>query len=235
MGGADDPSDTGRGERLRRRRAEAARDARVRRRRRVLLLLAVAAAAGVLAGLLAAGSKNDGAAPPAQPAVATPEPITGTTPAAMRPAEQSAVDVDELRAKADWPLRGERARGARVPILMYHLIGEPKAQVAYPDLWVTPTDFQAQVTALGAAGFTAVTMDELWTAWHGDGALPRRPVVFSFDDGDISQVMNAAPVLKEAGWPGVLNLTLDHLGDDGLPRWGVKRMLRQGWELALTP
>jgi peptidoglycan/xylan/chitin deacetylase (PgdA/CDA1 family) len=54
--------------------------------------------------------------------------------------------------------------------------------------------------------------------------------VLSFDDGYASQVRNAQPELRRAGWPGVLNLTLANL-----PRLGgvsaVRRMVRAGWEV----
>ncbi|MGE4426971.1 MAG: polysaccharide deacetylase family protein [Solirubrobacteraceae bacterium] len=131
----------------------------------------------------------------------------------------------------DWPVAGADARAARVPILMYHLVADAPAGTAYPDLWVPPSRFRSQIEALQRAGFEAVTMGEVWDAWHGDGHLPRRPVVVSFDDGSLSQVMNAAPVLLKAGWPGVLNLTVQNLGNDGLPMWGARRMIRQGWEI----
>ena len=59
---------------------------------------------------------------------------------------------------------------------------------------------------------------------------PRRPVVFSFDDGYASQARIALPVLRRAGWPGVLNLTLSHL--DGLGgETAVRRLIRAGWQI----
>lgn len=112
---------------------------------------------------------------------------------------------------------------------MYHLIAEAPAGTSYPELWVPPAEFAAQVAALKEAGFTGVTLDELWDAWHGKGRLPRHPIVLSFDDGSYSQVLGAGPVLLKAGWPGVLNLTVDHVGAEGIPSWGVKRLVRQGW------
>ncbi|MFA4929317.1 MAG: polysaccharide deacetylase family protein, partial [Patulibacter sp.] len=133
--------------------------------------------------------------------------------------------------RAGWPVHGAAATRARVPILMYHVIADAPAGTAYPDLWVGPDRFAAQVDALREAGFTAITMEELWAAWHDGGRLPKHPVVLSFDDGEISHAMNAAPVLQKVGWPGVLNLTVDNLGPKGLPMWGAKRLIRQGWEI----
>lgn len=139
--------------------------------------------------------------------------------------------TDRKREVAGWPLHGAAAQRAPVPILMYHLVANAPAGTAYPDLWVAPERFQQQVDALRGAGFTAVTMSEVWAAWHEGGRLPRRPVVLSFDDGDITHALNVAPVLKRAGWPGVLNLAVNHLGKGGLPMWGARRLLKQGWEI----
>nr|WP_246851792.1 polysaccharide deacetylase family protein [Patulibacter sp. SYSU D01012] len=74
-------------------------------------------------------------------------------------------------------------------------------------------------------------MEELWRAWHGTGRLPSRPVVLSFDDGDLSHLTRAAPVLAAVGWPGVLNLAVNHLGPKGLPRWAARRLIGAGWEI----
>jgi peptidoglycan/xylan/chitin deacetylase (PgdA/CDA1 family) len=114
---------------------------------------------------------------------------------------------------------------------MWHVVAQPRPGTPYPDLWVSPAQFHAQIAALRSAGFTAVTMGELWRAWHGTGRLPSRPVVLSFDDGDISHLTHAAPVLADAGWPGVLNLAVNHLGPKGLPRWAARRLLKDGWEI----
>ncbi|MGX6446497.1 polysaccharide deacetylase family protein, partial [Patulibacter sp. S7RM1-6] len=135
------------------------------------------------------------------------------------------------RSTAAWPLRGARARTAAVPILMWHVVATPPAGTPYPDLWVSPARFKAQVRALRQAGFTAITMEELWRAWHGTGRLPTRPVVLSFDDGDLSHLTRAAPVLADVGWPGVLNLAVNHLGPEGLPRWAARRLIEAGWEI----
>jgi peptidoglycan/xylan/chitin deacetylase (PgdA/CDA1 family) len=88
------------------------------------------------------------------------------------------------------------------------------------------------MAALDRAGYTAVRLDRVLAAWAGRGRLPPRPIVVSFDDGHLGHARYAAPVLRRLGWPGVLNLELDNVGDDGLPSWGVRRLLRDGWEIA---
>jgi len=108
---------------------------------------------------------------------------------------------------------------AKVPILTYHRVG------------ISP-GFAKQVAALDRRGYQAVTLGRVWQAWRGEAALPRRPVVLTFDDGYLSQYRTAARTLRARGWPGVLNLQVDRLGaPGGLTRAQVRRMLADGWEL----
>ena len=222
---------------LERRRA----DARTRgpkqagRRRLAVAALLVGAIAVVVAGASVGaklGETDDPAGresastPVAQTSTPKPKPTPTPTTARTTPA---VADPTAAREPASWPRSGVAAQRTKVPILMYHLIAAAPAGTAYPDLWVPPAELKAQVSALADAGFVGVTLDEVWDAWHGDGRLPAKPIVLSFDDGSYSQVLGAGPILKDAGWPGVLNLTTDHIGKDGIPTWGVKRLIKQGW------
>ena len=223
------------------------RDPRCPRRLAVAALVLLVIIGGAVAGVLAAGGDD----PPATGKTATKParhsagggtatktpagsgadaagPASTTSPSAEPEPDGSATDP---REPAAWPRSGAAAKRTPVPILMYHLIAAAPAGTAYPGLWVPPAELEAHVKALAKAGFVGVTLGEAWDAWHGDGRLPAKPVVLSFDDGDITHAMGAAPILEEAGWPGVLNLTVNHLGKGGLPMWGAKRLLRQGWSI----
>jgi peptidoglycan/xylan/chitin deacetylase (PgdA/CDA1 family) len=119
-----------------------------------------------------------------------------------------------------------------VPILMYHVVSSPPAGAPYPELYVSRASFAAQVGWLAGHGYHAVTLQQVFDSWRGAGTLPARPVVFSFDDGYLSQVTNALPVLKARKWPGVLNLEYRNLK----PVWGIRppgirKLLAAGWEL----
>jgi peptidoglycan/xylan/chitin deacetylase (PgdA/CDA1 family) len=102
--------------------------------------------------------------------------------------------------------------------------------VRSPALYVRPAQFAAQVRALHAAGYTAVTLQRVYDAWHGRATLPRRPVVLSFDDGYASQPRVALPVLRRLRWPGVLNLALDWIDDLGGDA-AVRRLIDAGWQI----
>jgi peptidoglycan/xylan/chitin deacetylase (PgdA/CDA1 family) len=123
-----------------------------------------------------------------------------------------------------------RAPREPVPVLMYHLINTPPAGSALPELWVPRAEFAAQVAALAKQGYHAVTMQQVWDAWHHGGLLPSKPIVFSFDDGYHSQFTNALPILRVRRWPGVLNLQVFQTRQDLKPA-EVRQMIAAGWEV----
>ena len=97
--------------------------------------------------------------------------------------------------------------------------------------------FRAQMAWLHEHGYEAVTLQRVYDAWTGDGVLPPQPVVLTFDDGYADQVRNAAPVLREYGWPAELALvsTALYLGDDPPPTSltpdMVQSLVDDGWGL----
>ena len=132
-------------------------------------------------------------------------------------------------------LESDRAQARRttpVPILMYHVIGDPRAGAPYPDLFVRPTDFAGQMRWLDRHGYQAVTLRAVWDHWHNGAPLPEKPVVVSFDDGYRSNAQDAFRSLSAHGWPGVLNLTVKNLRvRGGLSERQVRMLIASGWEL----
>jgi peptidoglycan/xylan/chitin deacetylase (PgdA/CDA1 family) len=118
-----------------------------------------------------------------------------------------------------------------VPILMYHVIAAPPTGVPFPDLFVEPRDFTAQMEWLSHHHFHAVTLHQVYAYWHSGGRLPQRPIVISFDDGYLSQATKALPELHKLHWPGVLNLKVDAVQKYNLPFWRVRTMIAAAWEI----
>lgn len=163
------------------------------------------------------------------------EPSAATSAASATPSDARQVAVappsETTAAPASEGARtGDAARRTRVPILMYHVIASAPAGETYPELWVPPARFAAQMRALADAGYEAVTLEQLTAGWDKGAALPERPIVVAFDDGYLSQSTNAGPVLQQLGWPGVLYLTLRNVGDS-IPEGSIRKLLRTGWEL----
>lgn len=125
------------------------------------------------------------------------------------------------------------AAATPVPILMYHVIAKTPAGTPYPQLFVSEEDFAAQMSWLARRGFQAVTQRDVWNHWHRGVALPRKPIVISFDDGYRSVAEAALPHLRSRAWPGVLNLTVKNLRvSGGLSEYDVRTLLAADWELA---
>jgi peptidoglycan/xylan/chitin deacetylase (PgdA/CDA1 family) len=208
---------------------QARRDARRRRRtwrrrrRRALVVVALSAAAVAVA--VVAGGASQRTPRRRAPARAA----TSAQPAVGRHRHHH-----RHRADSRTGLVPGAGRDATVPILMYHVIAPAPANAPFPMLYVTREEFTAQMEALHRAGWTAVTMDQVWAAWmKGRRLPPGHPIVISFDNGYSSQYHNALPVLRHLGWVGVENIQLTGLprSQGGLSRKAVRRLVAAGWEL----
>lgn len=95
---------------------------------------------------------------------------------------------------------------ARVPILMYHhfVEGDPnpgtEGEIMDIDL------FEAQLRALKAAGYNAVTLNDLKDHYDNKVKLPPNPFVITIDDGYASNYTLAYPILKELNMPANINI-----------------------------
>ena len=92
-------------------------------------------------------------------------------------------------------------RDIPVPVLMYHVLSDPPRDAPYPDLYVPPREFRAELAWLDRNGYTAVTLRDVWRHWHGRGDLPTKPVVITIDDGFRDTYTVGLPALAARGWP----------------------------------
>jgi peptidoglycan/xylan/chitin deacetylase (PgdA/CDA1 family) len=211
------------------RRAERERERRKRAgRRRAAAVAALVAVVAIVVGVAIASTGGN----------------SGSSPAASNSASHAHAHRGGSRRSASHAGTGRvttsAARGtgtpgnATVPILMYHVINPPPAGAPFPGLYVPAGEFAAQMNALKAAGWHAVTMDQLESNWtRGVSLGPGKPIVITFDNGYTSQYTNALPVLKQLGWVGVENIQLLGLppSEGGLTDAQVRGLIAAGWEL----
>lgn len=99
----------------------------------------------------------------------------------------------------------------RIPILMYHRIGEAHNN------WerkycVTPTQFKAHMSRLAADGWRALSLHEFFD-WLEHGVSPSgNPFLLTFDDGFLGLHAHAADVLTHLGWPATVFLVSGLIG-----------------------
>ncbi|MGN6216438.1 MAG: polysaccharide deacetylase family protein [Solirubrobacterales bacterium] len=187
------------------------------RRQRFLAAGALAlVVAGIVAVLIGSGGGNG---------------ATGTkNAAASKPGQKQAHGTaGGGKVRNATPQPGWKPYTGPVPILEYHVLGRPKTEVPYPELYVPRADFRKQMDWLDRQGYEAVTLEQVEDAWYRGGTLPPKPMVISFDDGYRPQYTFALPQLRKHGWPGLLNLKAR--GSE-LYESNIKAMLKAGWELA---
>lgn len=111
-----------------------------------------------------------------------------------------------------------------VAVLTYHAIVErPEALDAWEPgarLYVfTLDELRQHLDHLADEGVTTVSMSDL-VAWHaGEGELPERPIVVSFDDGHGSNATLAAPALADRGQRAIFFVTAARVGHGPHVTW----------------
>lgn len=78
------------------------------------------------------------------------------------------------------------------PILAYHHIALKRPQNSY---FVSPKIFDKQMRWLVDNGYHVISFDKFYTAASDEGTLPEKPVVLTFDDGNVDNYTNALPIL----------------------------------------
>ena len=210
-------------------REPAPRRRRRRRSARAVVIVVIVVTAVAVAGLAVLRRGGPETAAPAASASRTASPPGSAAPGTASPSASS-------RAGGGLPPRPHIVADPQpVPILVYHrVLEDPEG----PPLTVMSTRlFRAQMAWLAENGYQPVTLRRVYDSWTGEALLPPKPVVLTFDDGYADQVRNAAPVLREYGWPAELGLvsTALYLGDDppatSLTPEMVQGLLDDGWGL----
>ena len=125
----------------------------------------------------------------------------------------------------------------QVPILLYHHI-ETLNEDAGSDWYnttVTPEAFEEQMAYLAYHGYHTVKIMDLLAAFEGRKALPKNPVVITFDDGWIDCYDTAFPVLQKYGMTATFFIIAGSVGSipaDHVMSWGeIEEMSQAGMEI----
>lgn len=112
-------------------------------------------------------------------------------------------------------------RQARVPILLYHYIGNnPNPDdKARNNLSVSPNQFDEQMGYLAQNGYNPITLDTMVAGLRGVAALPPKPVVITFDDGYVDLYFNAFGILRKYGFRAVAFIPTGLIGTKYYASW----------------
>jgi peptidoglycan/xylan/chitin deacetylase (PgdA/CDA1 family) len=119
------------------------------------------------------------------------------------------------------------------PILLYHRIAESDAATSLDSrYYVTPQDFDDQMKALRDWGYTSIPISLLVKAIMTGAELPPRPIVLTFDDGDITVFKQAYPIMEKYGFQGVAYIVGNRIGANGFMDVDqLSRLVKHGWEI----
>jgi peptidoglycan/xylan/chitin deacetylase (PgdA/CDA1 family) len=107
-----------------------------------------------------------------------------------------------------WRLR--RSSTPHIAVLLYHHIGNPRPNPAYLSLTVTPRQFRRQVRWLHWRGYTAISSAQWFAAQIDAKRLPKKSIIFTFDDAYLDLATHALPVLEQYGFPSVVFAITGH-------------------------
>ncbi len=115
------------------------------------------------------------------------------------------------------------------PILLYHHVAETSPPSRY---YVSPAVFEDQIHSLIAWGYTPISLSRLVQALSKGARLPKRPVVVTFDDGNLDVYQNAFPILRQYGITATFFVIVDQIGvKDYIQLDQLQDLLAAGWEI----
>lgn len=100
----------------------------------------------------------------------------------------------------------------RVPVLMYHVIGDPSV---HGGLAVRPETFERQMEFLRSHGYRVIPLEEHVRNVRDGRRAPFGTVVVTFDDGTIDNIEHAFPVLKKMGFPAAIFMITENIDREG--------------------
>ena len=91
-----------------------------------------------------------------------------------------------------------------VPIIMYHKVSKDAGQLG--KLVISPEELEQDFKFIQNSDYEAVTMADLIAFVHGNGELPPKPIVLSFDDGFFGDYHYVFPLAKRYNIRVVLSI-----------------------------
>ncbi len=115
-----------------------------------------------------------------------------------------------------------------VPVLAYHGVSKNNAG----ERVVAEKAFRSQMRYLRENGYHVIGLDQLMDFLDFSGQIPKRSVVITFDEDLRSVYEIAFPILKEYGFPAVLFVRTDRVGNTGSLTWKqIAEMAENGFEI----
>lgn len=100
----------------------------------------------------------------------------------------------------------------KVPVLIYHKIDFPTADVKVRGAFTYPKKFERQISWLKKNDFKFLTASEIVKFYRKNGEFPKKSVAVTFDDGWKDNYLNAFPILRKYGAKATIFLVPSCIG-----------------------
>ncbi|CCH52183.1 polysaccharide deacetylase [Fibrisoma limi BUZ 3] len=162
-------------------------------------------------------------------AIATAEASTKSAITAAKPTETAAPVTDPTTIPA-----GKIADPAtilsrqQVPVLCYHQIRDWRARdsKSAKDYIVPPDLFKDHMQMLADSGYHTILPDQYYAYLTTGAPLPAKPVMITFDDGDLDQYTVAAPILEKHGFKASFFIMTVAIGRRGYQPYMDKQQIK---------
>ncbi|HEX2926009.1 MAG TPA: polysaccharide deacetylase family protein [Ruminiclostridium sp.] len=93
--------------------------------------------------------------------------------------------------------------GIALPIIMYHSILKNNHLGKYV---ITPTEFENDLKYLKEHNYSTINMTDLINYVYNNGDIPLKPVIITFDDGNLNNYIYGQPILQKYNMKAVLSI-----------------------------
>ncbi|PRR78607.1 Poly-beta-1,6-N-acetyl-D-glucosamine N-deacetylase precursor [Clostridium liquoris] len=108
------------------------------------------------------------------------------------------------------PCECKAMRDDKITVLMYHSVGYEKNN----GLRMSEEQFRKQMKYIKDNGYTALTLDELYSYFIENKPIPKKSLVITFDDGYLDNYKYAYPILKEFNLKATIFVIADNIDKD---------------------
>ncbi|TAE29645.1 MAG: polysaccharide deacetylase family protein [Cytophagales bacterium] len=156
------------------------------------------------------------------------------TPTNVNETADASADADPTKIPAGNRNAGPVADAAtiiarkQVPVLCYHQIRDWKStdSKSAKDYIVPLATFEGHMKMLSDSGYHTISPDQLHAYLTTGAKLPEKPVMLTFDDGDLTQYTNALPIMDKYGFKASFYIMTVAIGRRGKQHYMDKTQLK---------
>ena len=118
--------------------------------------------------------------------------------------DKDKIKSSEVENSVDTVSKTEQRTEVAIPIVMYHHVLKDESRLS--QYIISPDEFEEDLKCLQKNGFETITVSQLVDYVENGAELPEKPIILSFDDGNLSFCEYICPLLEKYGEKAVLSI-----------------------------